>query len=176
MSLDLIKSFVETANNRDCDFPLNNLPFGVCFEKSEKKCFSATAIGDQVLNLTYAEELGLIPDLGFKHVLLNCFMSKGSCSRKEIRKFLQELLAENSKKRSEVKKCLVPLNNCYNSKAFEISEYTDFYSCKNHALNASKIIRGENAELSKNWYTLPVAYNGRASSCLLYTSPSPRDS
>ena len=157
MSLDLIKSFVETANNRDCDFPLNNLPFGVCFEKSEKKCFSATAIGDQVLNLTYAEELGLIPDLGFKHVLLNSFMSKGSSSRKEIRKFLQELLAENSKKRSEVKKCLVPLNNCYNSKAFEISEYTDFYSCKNHALNASKIIRGENAELSKNWYTLPVA-------------------
>ena len=167
MSLDLIKSFVETANNRDCDFPLNNLPFGVCFEKSEKKCFSATAIGDQVLNLTYAEELGLIPDLGFKHVLLNCFMSKGSCSRKEIRKFLQELLAENSKKRSEVKKCLVPLNNCYNSKAFEISEYTDFYSCKNHALNASKIIRGENAELSKNWYTLPVAYNGRASSVVI---------
>ena len=170
MSLDLIKSFVETANNRDCDFPLNNLPFGVCFEKSEKKCFSATAIGDQVLNLTYAEELGLIPDLGFKHVLLNCFMSKGSCSRKEIRKFLQELLAENSKKRSEVKKCLVPLNNCYNSKAFEISEYTDFYSCKNHALNASKILRGENAELSKNWYTLPVAYNGRASSVVISDS------
>jgi len=170
VSLDLIKSFVETANNRDCDFPLNNLPFGVCFEKSEKKCFSATAIGDQVLNLTYAEELGLIPDLGFKHVLLNCFMSKGSCSRKEIRKFLQELLAENSKKRSEVKKCLVPLNNCYNSKAFEISEYTDFYSCKNHALNASKIIRGENAELSKNWYTLPVAYNGRASSIVISDS------
>jgi fumarylacetoacetase len=170
VSLDLIKSFVETANNRDCDFPLNNLPFGVCFEKSEKKCFSATAIGDQVLNLTYAEELGLIPDLGFKHVLLNCFMSKGSCSRKEIRKFLQELLAENSKKRSEVKKCLVPLNNCYNSKAFEISEYTDFYSCKNHALNASKIIRGENAELSKNWYTLPVAYNGRASSVVISDS------
>ncbi len=170
MSLDLIKSFVETANNRDCDFPLNNLPFGVCFEKSEKKCFSATAIGDQVLNLTYAEELGLIPDLGFKHVLLNCFMSKGSCSRKEIRKFLQELLAENSKKRSEVKRCLVPLNNCNNSKAFEISEYTDFYSCKNHALNASKIIRGENAELSKNWYNLPVAYNGRASSVVISDS------
>ena len=170
MSLDLIKSFVETANNRDCDFPLNNLPFGVCFEKREKKYFSATAIGDQVLNLTYAEELGLIPDLGFKHVLLNCFMSKGSCSRKEIRKFLQELLAENSKKRSEVKKCLVPLNNCYNSKAFEISEYTDFYSCKNHALNASKIIRGDNAELSKNWYTLPVAYNGRASSIVITDS------
>ena len=167
MSLDLIKSFVETANNRDCDFPLNNLPFGVCFEESKKKCFSATAIGDQVLNLTYAEELGLIPDLGFKHVLLNSFMSKGSSSRKEIRKVLQELLAENSKKISEVQRCLLPLKNCYNSKAFEISEYTDFYSCKNHALNASKIIRGKNADLSKNWYNLPVAYNGRASSIVI---------
>ena len=95
MSLDLIKSFVETANNRDCDFPLNNLPFGVCFEKRKQKCFSATVIGDQVFNLTYAEELNLIPDLGFRHVLLNAFMSKGSSSRKEIRKFLQELFIYN---------------------------------------------------------------------------------
>ena len=170
MTLDLIKSFVETANNRDCDFPLNNLPFGVCYEKNKQKCFSATAIGDQVLNLTYAEELDLIPNLGFKNVLLNAFMSKGPSARKRIRKILQELLAENSKKISEVQRCLLPLNNCYNSKAFEISEYTDFYSCKNHALNASKIIRGENAELSKNWYNLPVAYNGRASSIVITDS------
>ena len=170
MSLDLIKSFVETANNRDCDFPLNNLPFGVCFEKSKQKCFSATPIGDQVLNLTYAEELDLIPNLGFKNVLLNAFMSKGPSARKYIREILQELLAENSKKIGEVQRCLLPLKNCYNSKAFEISEYTDFYSCKNHALNASKIIRGDKAELSKNWYTLPVAYNGRASSIVISDS------
>ncbi len=170
MTLDLIKSFVETANNRDCDFPLNNLPFGVCYEKNKQKCFSATAIGDQVLNLTYAEELELIPDLGFKNVLLNAFMSKGPSARKHIREILQELLAENSKKINEVQRCLLPLKNCYNSKAFEILEYTDFYSCKNHALNASKIIRGKNAELSKNWYNLPVAYNGRASSIVITNS------
>ena len=104
MSLDLIKSFVKTANDRDCDFPLNNLPFGVCFEEKKQKPFSAAAIGDQVLNLTYAEELGLIPDLGFKNVLLNAFMSKGSSARMEIRKVLRELLAENSKKISEVQR------------------------------------------------------------------------
>ena len=167
MTLDLIKSFVETANNSDCDFPLNNLPFGVCYEKNKQKCFSATAIGDQILNLTYAEELDLIPNLGFKNVLLNAFMSRGPSARKDIRETLQELLAENSKKISEVERCLLPLNNCHNSKAFEISEYTDFYSCRNHALNASKIIRGDNAELSKNWYNLPVAYNGRASSIVI---------
>ena len=86
MTLDLIKSFVETANNRDCDFPLNNLPFGVCYEKNKQKCFSATAIGDQVLNLTIAEEIDLIPRVGFKDVLLNSFMSKGRGVRKEIRK------------------------------------------------------------------------------------------
>ena len=98
MSLELIKSFVATANNRDCDFPLNNLPFGVCFEKEKQKCFSATAIGDKVLNLTLAEELDLISNFGFKNVLLNSFMSKGSNARKEIRKVLQDLLSDNSKK------------------------------------------------------------------------------
>ena len=98
MSSELTKSFVHTANNRKCDFPLNNLPFGVCFEKQEGKCFAATVIGDQVLNLTYAEELDLIPNLGFKNVSLNSFMSKGSIARKEIRKVLQDLLSDNSKK------------------------------------------------------------------------------
>ena len=167
MPPELIKSFVDAANNTRSDFPLNNLPFGVCYETEKQKCFSATVIGDKVFNLTYAEELDLIPSFGFRDVLLNSFMSKGPSARKEIRKVLQDLLSDNSKKRSEVDRCLSPLHNCYNTKAFEISEYTDFYSCKNHALNASKIIRGENAELSKNWYNLPVAYNGRASSVLV---------
>ena len=99
MSVELIKSFVTTANNRDSDFPLNNLPFGVCFENEKQKCFSATAIGDQVLNLTHAEEIDLIPNFGFKNVLLNSFMSRGSNARKEIRKVLQDLLADNSKKK-----------------------------------------------------------------------------
>ncbi len=170
MSLDLIRSFIDAANNIRSDFPLNNLPFGVCYETEKQKCFSATVIGDQVFNLTYAEELDLIPSFGFRDVLLNSFMSKGPNARKEIRKVLQDLLSDNSKKRSEVETCLIPLENCYNAKAFNVSEYTDFYSCKNHALNASKIIRGENAELSKNWYTLPVAYNGRASSIVISDS------
>ena len=99
-SLELIKSFIDTANNQECDFPLNNLPFGVCFEKGkQQKHFSATLIGDQVLNLTHAEELDLIPHLGFKSVLLNTFMSKGPSARKEIRKVLQDLLSDSSKKK-----------------------------------------------------------------------------
>ena len=106
MSLELIRSFVATANTQECDFPLNNLPFSVCFEKEKQECFSATAIGDQVLNLTIAEELNLIPSVGFKDVLLNSFMSKGPSVRKEIRKVLQDLLSENSKKRNEVERCL----------------------------------------------------------------------
>ena len=99
MSLDLIRSFIDAANNIRSDFPLNNLPFGVCYETEKQKCFSATVIGDQVFNLTYAEELDLIPSFGFKNVLLNTFMSKGPSARKHIREILQELLAENSKKK-----------------------------------------------------------------------------
>ena len=59
------------------------------------------------------------------------------------------------------------MEDCTYSMPFEIGEYTDFYSCKNHALNASKIIRGEDAGLSPNWYSLPVAYNGRKSSVII---------
>ena len=103
MSLELIRSFVATANTQECDFPLNNLPFGVCFEKEKQQCFSATAIGDQVLNLTIAEEMDLIPRVGFKDVLLNSFMSKGRVVRKEIRKVLQDLLSENSKREVKLK-------------------------------------------------------------------------
>ena len=78
MSSSLIHSFIEEGNSRSADFPLNNLPFGVFYEKSRPlKKFSCTAIGDKVFNLSLAEELGLISDLGFSKVLLNSFMEKG---------------------------------------------------------------------------------------------------
>ena len=168
MSSSLIHSFIEEANSRSADFPLNNLPFGVFSEKSRPlKKFSCTAIGDKVFNLSLAEELGLISDLGFSKVLLNSFMEKGKKVRQSLRHQIQEILSENSSKKDKALSCIIPMEDCTHSMPFELGEYTDFYSCKNHALNASKIIRGEDAGLSPNWYSLPVAYNGRKSSVII---------
>jgi fumarylacetoacetase len=45
-----LESWVESANRPDCDFPIQNLPFGV-FRADGKGDRIGTAIGDFVLDL-----------------------------------------------------------------------------------------------------------------------------
>ena len=48
-----LKSWVESANVADGDFPIQNLPFGVFRKKNSKeKPRGGVAIGDQILDLT----------------------------------------------------------------------------------------------------------------------------
>ena len=48
------RSFVESANVADCDFPLQNLPFGA-FTNGDDSCASlCVAIGNQALDLCAA--------------------------------------------------------------------------------------------------------------------------
>ena len=44
-----------------------------------------------------------------------------------------------------------------------ISEYTDFYSSREHATNVGIMFRGKEQALQPNWLHLPVGYHGRAS-------------
>ena len=47
--------WVESADHSDCDFPIQNLPFGV-FEGEDGRGRIGVAIGDQILDLTAAIE------------------------------------------------------------------------------------------------------------------------
>src|SRR2546428_14149434 len=48
-----LKSWVESANAPGCDFPIQNLPFGIFRRKNSKEARRAgVAIGDQILDLT----------------------------------------------------------------------------------------------------------------------------
>ena len=49
----------------------------------------------------------------------------------------------------------------------KIGDYTDFYSSKFHAFNVGSIFRGKNNAINKNWFHLPIAYHGRASSVVI---------
>jgi fumarylacetoacetase len=49
---------------------------------------------------------------------------------------------------------------------FEVTEYTDFYAGRRHAENASAILRGDRS-LPPNWLSMPIGYNGRASSVVV---------
>ena len=72
---DLICSWVETANNAESPFPLNNLPCGVFSAGDAPRC--AVAIGDSVLDLAALQSAGLLPDCGFDEPALNTFMGMG---------------------------------------------------------------------------------------------------
>ena len=57
--MTLKRSWVTSANNANTDFPLNNLPYGVfSTDRLDARC--GVAIGDMILDMTLAEEQGII--------------------------------------------------------------------------------------------------------------------
>ena len=55
-----LKSWVASANEANCDFPIQNLPFAEVRRKNSDEAFrGAVAIGDQVIDLAKVNELGL---------------------------------------------------------------------------------------------------------------------
>ena len=48
-----------------------------------------------------------------------------------------------------------------------VTEYTDFYSSREHATNVGIMFRGVDNALQPNWLHLPVGYHGRASSVVV---------
>ncbi|MGE4611493.1 MAG: fumarylacetoacetase, partial [Paracoccaceae bacterium] len=50
---------------------------------------------------------------------------------------------------------------------FLVSEFTDFYAGKHHAINVGTMFRGAENALPPNWLHIPIGYNGRASSVVV---------
>lgn len=50
---------------------------------------------------------------------------------------------------------------------FRVGEYTDFYAGKHHAMNVGTMFRGPGNALPPNWLSIPIGYNGRASSVVV---------
>ena len=50
---------------------------------------------------------------------------------------------------------------------FLVSEYTDFYAGRHHAINVGTMFRGAENALPPNWLHIPIGYNGRASSVVV---------
>ncbi len=54
---------------------------------------------------------------------------------------------------------------------FRVSEYTDFYASRHHAENVGTMFRGKENALPPNWLSIPIGYNGRASSVVVSGTP-----
>ena len=48
-----------------------------------------------------------------------------------------------------------------------MAEYTDFYAGRHHAFNVGTMFRGPENALPPNWLSIPIGYNGRASSVVV---------
>ncbi|WP_343080548.1 fumarylacetoacetase [Ostreiculturibacter nitratireducens] len=171
--MPLMRSWVASANTATTDFPLNNLPCGVfSTEGEEPRC--GVAIGDMILDLMAAEEAGLVApaaDPVFDVPFWNEFMELGPAAWGPFRERLVELLDEGSLHRQAVEPFLVPMAHAELHLPILISEYTDFYAGKNHAFNVGSMFRGPENALPPNWLSIPIGYNGRASSVVVSGSP-----
>ncbi|TYK13005.1 fumarylacetoacetase [Cucumis melo var. makuwa] len=170
-----LKSFIEVQP--DSHFPIQNLPYGVFRTAPDLPPRPGVAIGEYVLDLSEIASAGLFdgPFLKnsdcFNQPNLNKFLSLGRPAWKEARATLQKLLSstESTLRDNEALrlKSLIPLKQVNMVLPVAIHDYTDFFSSMHHAKNCGTIFRGPVNPIVPNWYHLPIAYHGRASSIVI---------
>ncbi len=151
------RSWVESANPPDADFPIQNLPFVTYAESPAGGARLAVAIGDRLLDL--GEALGVRTMRGV--------MAMTRSERVSLRHAVAALLREGAPPRPEL---LIPAAEAEFLLPCEIGDYTDFYASLHHATNVGRMFRPDNP-LLPNYKWLPVAYHGRASSVVVSGTP-----
>ncbi len=175
-----LKSWVESANTDDTDFPIQNLPFGV-FRQRESNAAARVGvrIGDEILDVGKAYDDGLLDDfstyaaliaIDCKHTSLNKIMQRDDEHLSEFRLCIHKLLREsddaNREKIEQLKTCLVHVDAADMLLPVEIGDYTDFYASIYHATNVGSMFRPDNP-LLPNYKYVPIGYHGRASSIVV---------
>ena len=176
------RSWVESANAADTDFPLQNLPFGRFRRAATQEASRiGIAIGNQVLDLVALGHLDpqvavLLGPLAQGD--LNGFMAHGRAARIALRQALfTGLSAEPSGTaslwRARAAALLVPMEDVEMSLPCRIGDYTDFYTGIHHATTVGKLFRPDNP-LLPNYKWVPIGYHGRSSSISVSGQRFPR--
>jgi fumarylacetoacetase len=165
-----LRSWVESANAPDSDFPVQNLPFGA-FRRAgpDEPLRIGVAIGDQVLDLKLARAQcpwgpgidELLAPLAAGQ--LKPLMAAGAAARRMLRSALSLALADGSDQAPFLELCLVPQAQVQMQLPCAIGDYTDFFTGIHHATAVGKLFRPDNP-LLPNYKWVPIAYHGRASS------------
>jgi len=165
-----LRSWVDSANAADTDFPIQNLPLGRFRRAGSLEALHVgVAIGDQVLDLslaaqhpgwTDAERERLAP---VSHGELNTFMALGPPARRALRSQLSQALRDGSALRQSLANCLVSQSLVVMAMPCEVGDYTDFYTGIHHATAVGKLFRPDNP-LLPNYKHVPIGYHGRSSS------------
>src|SRR3954470_440115 len=173
MSLDAThdpdaKSWVESANAPDTDFPIQNLPLGIFKRKGATEApRGGVAIGDQILDLA-ALEVRTGPTL-------NGLAAQGRAAMRKLRRDLFRALSVKSTSRKRLERHLVPMARAELFLPLVIGDYSDFFTGIHHATNMGKMLRPDNP-LLPNYKWVPIGYHGRGSSIVISGTPIRRPS
>jgi fumarylacetoacetase len=164
MSLDethdpALKSWVESAHEPGCEFPIQNLPLGIFKRKGHKEpARGGVAIGDQILDLA---ALGVRTG-----TTLNGLAAMGRPAARKLRRELSRALSVKSRQRKRLQKYLVPVKQAELFLPIAVGDYSDFYAGIHHATNIGRLLRPDNP-LLPNYKWLPIGYHGRCSSIVV---------
>lgn len=171
-----MKSWIQIDKNSD--FSIHNIPLGI-FSTADKTKRPATRIGDFVVDLLALQAFGYFDDVlkedDFNNVLeteyLNPIFDLAKPRLAELRLRIQQLFNitcnELQHNKEHLDFILHPIHQVQLHLPIKVSNYTDFYSSREHAFNVGTMFRGPENALMPNWKHLPVGYHGRASSIVI---------
>jgi fumarylacetoacetase len=166
------RSWVESANHPDTDFPIQNLPIGI-FSADGEHPRSGIAIGDSIFDIGVAYARGWLTGDAEKAAeaakggSLNELFALGRRPLKELRSQVSTLLDRRGALREHAQAAREGLLHerakCTMHLPVHVGNYTDFYAGIYHARAAGALLTPENP-LPANYKWVPIGYHGRASS------------
>ena len=170
-----LESWVESANDPNTDFPIQNLPFCV-FRSPRSKDMPrvGVAIGDKILDVWGLYGSGVISAetraaaAASADPQLNRLAGEPRDSANALRTMLVSWLSTSGphETRAALESNLIDRNECEFGVPFAIGDYTDFYCSIFHATNVGSMFRPDNP-LLPNYKYVPIGYHGRASSIVV---------
>jgi fumarylacetoacetase len=154
-----LASWVESAHEPGCDFPIQNLPLGIFKRKGQKEpARGGVAIGDQILDLA---ALGVRTG-----PTLNGLAAMGRQAARKLRRELSRALSVKTRHKKRLQKHLVPMKQAELFLPVAVGDYSDFFTGIHHATNMGRMLRPDNP-LLPNYKWLPIGYHGRGSSIVV---------
>jgi fumarylacetoacetase len=148
-----LKSWVESANEPETAFPIQNLPYATFLKGHALFKRVGAAIGNRVLDLT--ETFGIDT--------LESIMQMPKQDRIHLRHRISDYLSQHKQGRDQF---LTPISEVDLLVPCRIGDYTDFYASIDHATNVGRLFRPDNP-LLPNYKWVPIAYHGRTSTIVV---------
>ena len=117
-------------------------------------------VDDQILDLRALEPELPVPPGTFAQPSLDAFMALGRETWRVTRERLWQFDTGT-----------VPVTEQSLHLPFEVADYVDFYSSREHAENMGRLFRPDTDPLPPNWLHLPIGYHGRSGTVVVSGTP-----